>query len=87
MKIKIWDPYNEDEADASELDFEYEIGHPDLGWRLASAVESYASACHIESAGEWDSGELCVQIGDARKRFTVSISYHPVFNASEVKPK
>ncbi len=85
-KIKIWDSLNEDEEDADEIDFDYELDDPDLRWRLESEVEDVAEK---ERDCDWHEGERVyhVRICGELKVFSVEIQWEPVFNASEVKPK
>jgi hypothetical protein len=84
MKIKIWNPDNENEEDADELDFDYELDDPDLGWRLANEVEDVAEK---ERDCEWTEGARTyhVRLGKELKVFAVEIEWSPMFSASEVK--
>lgn len=87
MKIKIWCPSEEDEADAGERDFDYEIDDPDFKWQLESEVEDLAEK-RYDSGDPWDEKVFHVRLGDGSlKIFSVERQWDPTFLAVEKKPK
>lgn len=86
MKIKIWDPCNEDEADADEVELPCEAVNPDFDWRLQSAVEVFAQK-HYREGDHWDQATFHVRVGDDLRVFSAGVDSDPVFHVAEVKAK
>lgn len=87
MKIKIWDPDNEDEENAEEVEVDLNLVSGALAdYRVQSAVEEYAERWHNESAGECgEAFEIHARVESKLMKFSISVDYSPSFYAA-MKP-